>query len=317
MKQLSLAAHDFVKKPKQTRREKFLLEMEAVVPWGRLLSVVEPHYPKSGNGRRPFDLSAMLRIHFMQQWFSYSDAAMEEALHDIPLLRRFAGLDAGTDAMPDETTILNFRHLLEHHRLSDRLFAEVNALLTEKGLLLREGTTVDATLIAAPPSTKNWEGKRDAAMTQTRKGNQWYFGMKAHIGVDDASGLVHTVIGTTAKSSDMSQFTNLLHGEETRVSADRGYDYPQIHAHLEDGLIEDWVGRKTKPGKPLDAWTRNLNRAIASLRAIGEHPFRILKRQFGYTKVRYRGLEKNTAQLVTLFALGNLYQARRALLAVG
>jgi len=317
MKQLSLAATDFVKKPKQTRREKFLLEMEAVVPWGRLLSVIEPYYPKAGNGRRPFELPAMLRIHFMQQWFSYGDAAMEEALHDIPLLRRFAGLDAGTDAMPDETTILNFRHLLEHHRLSDQLFAEVNALLTEKGLLLREGTTVDATLIAAPPSTKNREGKRDSTMTQTKKGNQWYFGMKAHIGVDDQSGLVHTVVGTTAKTSDMSQFANLLHGDETRVSADRGYDYPQIHAHLEDGLIEDWVGRKSKPGKPLDAWTRNLNRAIASLRAIGEHPFRILKRQFGYTKVRYRGLLKNTAQLVTLFALGNLYQARSALLASG
>lgn len=317
MKQLSLATTDFVKKPKQTRREKFLLEMEAVVPWGRLLSVIEPHYPKAGNGRRPFELPAMLRIHFMQQWFSYGDAAMEEALHDIPLLRRFAGLDAGTETMPDETTILNFRHLLEHHHLSDQLFAEVNALLTEKGLLLREGTTVDATLIAAPPSTKNREGKRDSTMTQTKKGNQWYFGMKAHIGVDDQSGLVHTVVGTTAKTSDMSQFANLLHGDEVRISADRGYDYPQIHAQLEANLIEDWVARKAKPGKSLDAWTQNLNRAIAGLRAIGEHPFRILKRQFGYTKVRYRGLEKNTAQLVTLFALGNLYQVRRALLATG
>jgi len=317
MKQISLAAHDFVKKPKQTRREKFLSEMEAVVPWTRLLAVIEPHYPKAGNGRRPFDLSAMLRIHFMQQWFSYSDAAMEEALHDMPLLRRFAGLDAGTDAMPDETTILNFRHLLERHQLPDRLFAEVNTLLTEKGLLLREGTTVDATLIAAPPSTKNRDGKRDPAMTQTKKGNQWYFGMKAHIGVDDQSGLVHTVVGTTAKTSDMSQFASLLHGDETRISADRGYDYPQIHAHLEENLIEDWVARKAKPGKPLDAWTRGLNHAIAQLRAVGEHPFRILKRQFGYTKIRYRGLAKNIDQLVTLFALGNLFQARRSLLAAG
>ena len=317
MKQLSLAATDFVKKPKQTRREKFLLEMEAVVPWARLLAVIEPVYPKAGNGRRPYELSTMLRIHFMQQWFNYSDAAMEEALHDMPLLRRFAGLDAGSDTLPDETTILNFRHLLQTHRLSARLFAEVNGLLAEKGLLLREGTTVDATLIAAPPSTKNREGERDPEMTQTKKGNQWYFGMKAHIGVDDASGLVHTVVGTTAKASDMSQFGKLLHGDEARVSADRGYDYPQIHAQLEENLIEDWVARKAKPGKSLDAWTRNLNRAIAGLRAIGEHPFRILKRQFGYTKVRYRGLEKNTAQLVTLFALGNLYQARRALLATG
>lgn len=317
MKQLSLAATDFVKKPKQTRREKFLSEMESVVPWTRLLAAIEPFYPKAGNGRRPYELPTMLRIHFMQHWFSYSDATMEEALHDMPLLRRFSGLDAGSDTLPDETTILNFRHLLQSHGLSSRLLAEVNALLTEKGLLLREGTTIDATLIAAPSSTKNRDGKRDPEMTQTKKGNQWYFGMKAHIGVDDQSGLVHTVVCTTAKSSDMSQFENLLHGDEARISADRGYDYPQIHAHLEENLIEDWVARKAKPGKSLDAWTRNLNHAIAQLRAVGEHPFRILKRQFGYTKVRYRGLAKNTAQLVTLFALGNLYQVRRALLASG
>jgi IS5 family transposase len=259
----------------------------------------------------------MLRIHFMQQWFGYSDAAMEEALHEVPLLRRFAGLDAGMDTMPDETTILNFRHLLERHALSSVLFAEINGLLSERGLLLREGSTVDATLIAAPPSTKNREGKRDPEMTQTKKGNQWYFGMKAHIGVDDQSGLVHTLVGTTAKDSDMSQFTQLLHGEEERVSADRGYDYPQVHAYLQESLTEDWVARKSKPNQDLDAWTRGLNHAIAKLRAIGEHPFRILKRQFGYTKVRYRGLSKNTAQLFTLFALGNLFQVRRALLASG
>jgi IS5 family transposase len=317
MKQMSFAAIEYVKKPKQTRKEKFLQEMEAVVPWTRLLAVIEPHYPKAGNGRRPYELSTMLRIHFMQQWFGYSDAAMEEALHDVPLLRHFAGLDAGMDTMPDETTILNFRHLLERHGLSKRIFAEVNGLLTEQGLLLREGTTVDATLIAAPPSTKNREGKRDPEMTQTRKGNQWHFGMKAHIGVDDQSGLVHTVIGTTAKASDMSQFTELLHGEEERVSADRGYDYPSIHQYLEATLTEDWVARKSKPGKALDDWTKGLNAAIARIRAIGEHPFRIVKRQFGYTKVRYRGLEKNTAQLFTLFALGNLYQVRRTLLAPG
>ena len=233
MKQLSFAAHEFVKKPKQTRREKFLGEMEAVVPWEGLLSVIAPYYPKAGNGRRPYELSAMLRIHFMQQWFGYSDAGMEEALHDIPLLRGFAGLDAGLESLPDETTILNFRHLLERHGLSKRLFAEVTSLLTERGLLLREGTTVDASLIAAPSSTKNRDGKRDSQMSQTRKGNQWYFGMKAHIGVDDQSGLVHTVTGTTARDSDMSQFAQLLHGQEERVSADRGYDYPQVHAHLQ------------------------------------------------------------------------------------
>jgi IS5 family transposase len=317
MKQMSFAASEYVKKPKQTRKERFLQEMERVVPWARLHAVIEPHYPKAGNGRRPYELATMLRIHFMQQWFGYSDAAMEEALHDVPLLRHFAGLDAGVDTMPDETTILNFRHLLERHGLSKQILSEVNGLLTEKGLLLREGTTVDATLIAAPPSTKNRDGKRDPEMTQTKKGNQWYFGMKAHIGVDDQSGLVHTVVGTTAKDSDMSQFTELLHGEEERVSADRGYDYPQVHAHLKAQGAEDWVAIRSKPGRELDAWTKGLNHAIAKLRAIGEHPFRIVKRQFGYTKVRYRGLAKNTAQLTTLFALSNLYQVRRALLASG
>ena len=316
MKQLSFAAHEFVKKPKQTGREKFLGEMEAVVPWEGLLSVIAPYYPKAGNGRRPYELSAMLRIHFMQQWFGYSDAGMEEALHDIPLLRGFAGLDAGLESLPDETTILNFRHLLERHGLSKRLFAEVTSLLTERGLLLREGTTVDASLIAAPSSTKNRDGKRDSQMSQTRKGNQWYFGMKAHIGVDDQSGLVHTVTGTTARDSDMSQFAQLLHGQEERVSADRGYDYPQVHAHLQVHLMEDWVARKSKPNQKLDTWTRRFNHTVASIRAIGEHPFRILKRQFGYTKVRYRGLDKNIAQLYTLFALGNLFQVRRALLAM-
>ena len=316
MKQLSFAAHEFVKKPKQTRREKFLGEMEAVVPWEGLRWVIAPYYPKAGNGRRPYELSAMLRIHFMQQWFGYSDAGMEEALHDIPLLRGFAGLDAGLESLPDETTILNFRHLLERHGLSKRLFAEVTSLLTERGLLLREGTTVDASLIAAPSSTKNRDGKRDSQMSQTRKGNQWYFGMKAHIGVDDQSGLVHTVTGTTARDSDMSQFAQLLHGQEERVSADRGYDYPQVHAHLQVHLMEDWVARKSKPNQKLDTWTRRFNHTVASIRAIGEHPFRILKRQFGYTKVRYRGLDKNIAQLYTLFALGNLFQVRRALLAM-
>jgi IS5 family transposase len=253
----------------------------------------------------------------MPQWFGYSDAAMEETLHDVPLLWHFAGLDAGVDTMPDESTILHFRHLLERHGLSKPLFAEVNGLLTEQGLLLREGTTVDATLIAAPPSTKNRDGKRDPEMTQTKKGNPWYFGMKAHIGVDDQSGLVPTVTGTTAKASDMSQFSVLLHGEEERVSSDRGYDYPSVHAHLQETLAEDWVALKSKPGKELDAWTKGLNHAIAKLRAIGEPPYRILKCPFGYTKVRYRGLEKNTAPLMTLFALSNRYPVRQALLASG
>lgn len=227
MKRQSLGANEYALKPRRTRREQFLEEMETVVPWNRLITIIEPHYPKARNGKWPYELTVMLRIHFMQQWLGYSDAGMEEALHEVPLLRRFAGLDVRTDMIPDESTLLHFRHLLEQHEFTARLFDEVNAMLAEQGLLLREGTSVDVTLITALSSTKSQDGKRDPGMTQTKKGNQWYFGMKAHIGVDDRSGLVHTVIGTTAKDSGMSQFQALLHGEEKRVSADRGYDYPQ------------------------------------------------------------------------------------------
>jgi IS5 family transposase len=319
MKQLSLAESEFVKKPKATRRQVFLAEMDRVVPWARLCALIEPHYPKVGakGGRPPKPLETMLRIHFMQQWFALSDPAMEEALHDMPVMRSFAGLDAGVDAIPDETTILNFRHLLEAKGLAVALFAEVNGLLAEKGLLLRQGTLVDATLIAAPSSTKNREGKRDPEMSQTKKGNQWYFGMKAHIGVDADSGLVHTVVGTTAKVSDMAMFGACLHGEEERVAADRGYDYPKLRDSLAERCVADYIGIKTKPGRPLSAWAEHMNHVIASIRAKCEHPFRVIKRQFGFMKVRYRGLAKNTAQLTTLFALSNLWMARRTLLATG
>lgn len=319
MKQLSLAESEFVKKPKATRRQVFLAEMDRVVPWARLCALIEPHYPKTGakGGRPPKPLETMLRIHFMQQWFSLSDPAMEEALHDMPVMRAFAGLDAGVDAIPDETTILNFRHLLEARSLAAAIFAEVNGLLAERGLLLKQGTLVDATLIAAPSSTKNLEGKRDPEMSQTKKGNQWYFGMKAHIGVDADSGLVHTVVGTTAKVSDMAMFDACLHGDEERVAADRGYDYPKLRDALAERCVADYIGIKTKPGRSLSAWAEHLNRVIASIRAKCEHPFRVVKRQFGYVKVRYRGLAKNTAQLMTLFALSNLWMARRTLLATG
>ena len=321
MKQLSLAATDFVKKPKRTRREKFLIEMEAVVPWTRLLAVIDPVYPKAGNGRRPYELPVMLRIHFMQQWFNYSDAAMEEALHDIPLLRRFAGLDAGTDTLPDETTILNFRHLLQTHRLSARLFAEVNGLLAEKGLLLREGTSVDATLIAAPPSTKNRDGQRDPEMTQTKKGNQWYFGMKAHVGVDAETGLVHTVVATAANVSDVTQAHRLLHGQETDVFADAGYQGVDKRAENQGKQVAWHVAMRPGKRRALDKRTflgqvmDALERTKARIRAKGEHPFRVLKCQFGYRKTPYRGLAKNGAQLNVLFALVNLWLARKALLA--
>jgi IS5 family transposase len=315
MKQLGLSASLFVKKPKQTRRQQFLQEMEQVVPWALWESRIVPHYPTAGRGRRPFPLATMLRIHLMQQWFGYSDPAMEEALHDIPMLREFAGLDAGVDAMPDETTILKFRRLLETHQLAQTLFDETAACLAEKGLLLRQGTIVDATLIAAPPSTKNRERKRDKEMSSTKKGNNYHFGMKAHIGVDAESGLVHTLEVTTAKVADGVMTDALVHGAERVVLGDRAYSRKDrnLAADRQEGEPIWAFPFKRKKGEDLPAEQTLLNRMLAPLRAAVEHPFRIIKRQFGYTKVRYRGLFKNGQQLYLLFALGNLYQARESL----
>lgn len=316
MKQLTFSSAAYSAKKKVTRREKFLAEMEAVVPWARMEALIAPHYakgPSAKGGRVPIPLSRMLRIYCLQQWFALSDPAMEESLYDIESMRRFVGIELNEDAIPDETTILHFRHLLERHQLTAALFAEINKHLTERGLMMRQGTIVDATLINAPSSTKNQEGKRDPEMTQTKKGNQWYFGMKAHIGVDSNSGLVRSLVGTTAKVADKTVFEELLTGDEQAICADRGYDYPDIHRAIIEKGAEDWVALKRHPGHALGEWTAHLNHAIAQVRARVEHPFRVLKRQFGYTKVRYRGLAKNTAQLQTLFALVNLYLARRQL----
>jgi IS5 family transposase len=307
----------FRKQRKMTRREAFLAEMAGVVPWRRLEGLIEPHYPKAGNGRKPYPLGIMLRVHFLQHWYGYSDPAMEDALHDIPALRRFAGLDAGNSRMPDETTILNFRHLLEAHQLAESLFNEVVSLLTEQGLILREGTIVDATLIAAPPSTKNRDRKRDPEMTSSKKGNQWHFGMKAHIGVDTAHGLVHTMEATTGKVSDYSMAETLLHGEEATVHGDRGYadnDREPDRPRGEDDVGPRWfVPFKRKKGCDTTPEQKRLNRLMSGLRSAVEHPFRVLKRQFGYVKVRYRGLLKNEQHLFTQFALTNLYLARNLL----
>lgn len=313
MKQLGLMATVFVKKPKATRRQKFLEEMERVIPWSMWVAKIAPHYPKPGRGRIPFALETMLRIHLLQQWFGYSDPAMEDALHDIPLLRAFAGLDAGEEAMPDETTILKFRRLLERHALAEALFAATTAELAEQGVLLRQGTIVDATLIAAPPSTKNRARKRDGEMTSTKKGNNYHFGMKAHIGVDADSGLVHTLAVTTAKVTDGRLTEALLHGEEQVVLGDRAYTRNDRNLEAERGEDEPvWAFPfKRKAGRELTAEQTVLNRMLASLRSKVEHPFRILKRQFGYTKVRYRGLFKNGQQLFLLLALGNLYHVRK------
>lgn len=317
MKQLSLAETGFqAKAGKTTRKSVFLREMEKVVPWSRLEALIEPFYPKKGNGRPPMALGTMLRIHFLQQWFGYSDPAMEEALHEIPLLRQFAGLDAFEDVMPDESTILRFRHLLEKHELAVTMFAEVNAVLSEKGLSMKRGTVVDATLIAAPSSTKNEDKKRDPEMTQTRKGNQWYFGMKAHIGVDAESGLVHTVECTTAKVADITMLETCLHGEEEIVLGDRGYHkLNRTLDHFEkEGDLSVLTPSKKPAGGELNAKQKAFNRMLSAVRAIVEHPFRVVKRQFGFVKVRYRGLAKNTGQIVTLFALANLWLARKRLL---
>jgi len=303
---------------KRTRKREFLDQMERVVPWADLIALVTPYAPEGKRGRPPFAVEAMLRIHFMQQWFTLSDPAMEEALHDVALFREFAGL-SWDSALPDETTILRFRRLLEQHRLGPQILQVVNALLSTKGLLLRAGTVVDATLIAAPSSTKNAGGTRDPEMKQSRKGQQWYFGMKAHIGVDAESGLVHTVRGTSGSVNDVVEANALLHGQETEVFADAGYQGAHKRPDARPGVRWSVAMR---PGKRavldktqlIDRLLDQIEHTKASIRAKVEHPFRVIKRQFGHTKVRYRGLAKNTAQLHTLFALSNLWMVRRTLM---
>jgi IS5 family transposase len=303
---------------KRTRKREFLDEMNLVVPWAELVSLIEPHAPSGKTGRPPFAVSTMLRVHFMQQWFGLSAPAMEEALHATPLYCEFAGLDAGMTRLPDESTILRFRHLLEEHNLSIQLLATINATLIAKGLMLKTGTVVDSTLSAAPSSTKNSTGERDPEMHQTKKGNQWHLGMKAHIGVDADSGLVHTVIGTAANVNDVTQGHGLLHGEETVVFADAGYQgsVKRLEAAGVNWHVAIRPGKRRALNKNLP-WGSLLDKAEqlkASVRAKVEPPFLVIKCKFGFTKVRYKGLAKNTAQLITLFALSNVWMARRHLL---
>jgi len=307
---------------KRTRRREFLDEMERVVPWSDLVTLVAPYLPEGRRGRPPFAPEAMLRIHFMQQWFNLSDPAMEEALHDVPLFREFAGLEGWAERLPDESTILRFRHVLEQHKLAPLILQTVNALLQAKGLQLKSGTVVDATLIAAPSSTKNASGQRDPEMHQSKKGQQWYFGMKAHIGVDAESGLVHTVRGTAGNVNDVLEANALLHGQESNVYGDAGYQGADKRPDA-NGTVRWHIAMH--PGKrraldlddEVDQLSHRIEKIKASIRAKVEHPFRVLKRQFGHVKVRYRGLAKNTAQLHTLFALANLWLVRRKLMAAG
>ena len=318
MDQISFADAEHAGKRKKTRREIFLEEMELVVPWKALLKLIEPHYPMAGRGRRPYPLDTMLRVHLMQNWFTLSDPAMEEALYEIACMRSFARLSLA-EAIPDETTILNFRHLLEANDLADDLLKEINAYLTRKGLMLKRGSIVDATIIAAPSSTKNSTGERDPEMHQTKKGNQWYFGMKAHIGVDADGGLVHTVTTSAANEADVEHVGDLLHGKEEAVWADSGYRGAPSRVERDD-LEWNIAGRPSDiaklPEGKAKARVKKQEHEKASVRAKGEHPFRVVKRQFGFVKVRFKGLAKNTAHVVTLFALSNLWMSRKKLMAI-
>jgi transposase, IS5 family len=307
---------------KRTRRREFLSEMERVVPWSALVELVASYMPEGRRGRPPFAVEAMLRIHFMQQWFNLSDPAMEDALHDVSLFREFAGLGGWDDRLPDESTILRFRHVLKKHKLAGQILQTVNDLLTAKGLLLRQGTVVDATLIAAPSLTKNASGERDPEMKQSKKGQQWYFGMKCHIGVDADSGLVHTVRGTAGSVGDVEEANSLLHGEEAEAWGDAGYQgagkRPDARSDVQWNIaMRPGKRRQLDKADPIERITEELEHIKARIRAKVEHPFRVIKRQFGHVKVRYRGLVKNTAQLHTLFALANLWMARRRLQEAG
>jgi IS5 family transposase len=307
---------------KKTRKEIFLDEMNRVVPWAALVGIIQPHARgahQALGGRPPFAVETMLRIHCLQLWWNLSDPAMEEELHERPLYREFAGL-GGSPRIPDETTILRFRHLLEKHDLAAQVMATINAGLAQQGLMLKTGTIVDATIIAAPSSTKNKDGERDPEMHQTKKGNAWHFGMKAHIGVDAESGLVHTVIGTAANVNDVTQGAALLHGKEEVVFADAGYRGIDKRDEAK-GLEVTWhvamqpgKRRALNPKNRRDRLLEKVEKLKASVRAKVEHPFRVIKQQFGYAKVRYRGLAKNTARLTMLFAMSNLWMARKQLM---
>lgn len=314
MKQVSFASLAYESKKKQTRKEKFLTEMDRIIPWKKLTRLIEPHYPKAGNGRPPMGVEKMLRIYFMQQWFNLSDPAMEDALYDVQSMGRFAGIDLNQDPVPDESTILRFRHLLEEHDLTARLLEATCGYLEEKGLFLREGTIVDATLIAAPSSTKNKERKRDPEMTQTKKGNRWYFGMKAHTGTDPENRVVHTIVATTAKVHDSQVMEDLLHGDEEAIWGDKAYAGETRKTEFEERGVRWCVSKKAARGQTLSQKEKNHNRRLSKTRARGEHPFHVIKCLWGHEKVRYRGIAKNAAQLFTLFSLANLYLVRKKLL---
>lgn len=311
MDQMGFSDIEYAGKRRQTRREKFLSGLEVLIPWAELETLIEPHYPRRGNGRPPYPLSRMLRVHVLQLVYNYSDPAMEDALYEIEPLRRFAGFSL-RGALPDETTLLHFRHLLERHGLGERLFERINVTLEAKGLLLRKGTIVDASIIAAPTSTKNKGGARDPEMHQTRKGNQWYFGMKLHIGADAKSGLVHSAVGGAANEHDITRAGDVLHGAETDVHGDAGYQGSEKREEHEGREVTWHIA--ARPGKrkqmARDSDEEKAEQLKASIRAKVEHPFRWLKGVFGYARLRYRGIAKNMNRFYLLLGLANLLRAR-------
>jgi IS5 family transposase len=321
LKQTSFSSAEFAAKKRITRREQFLAEMEQVVPWAELEAVIAPVYPNGMRGRPPIGLSRMLRVYFIQQWYSLSDEAVEDAIYDSQAVRAFVGVDLARETAPDATTLLKFRRLLETNDLTQRMFVAINATLTEKGLLMRSGTIVDATIINAPSSTKNAEHKRDEDMHQTKKGNEWYFGMKAHIGVDAESGLVHSLTTTAANVADIIETAALLHGDEDTVFADAGYTGVAKREEMNTVAV-DWqiaakrsIVKKVNEKRPLRALLDELEHAKASIRAKVEHPFHVVKNLFRHRKTRYKGLPKNTAHVFMLFGLANLVIAKNKLLA--
>jgi transposase, IS5 family len=313
MKQMTLSTGGFDQFSKTTRRASFLAEMDRVMPWSALCTLIEPVYPKAGNGRPPIGLERMLRIYFLQNWFNLSDPAVEEALYDSLSMRSFVGIDLGREGAPDETTVCKFRHLLEEHDLGKRVFEEVGRHLQANGLKVSTGTIVDATIISAPSSTKNQGKARDPEMRQTKKGNQWYFGMKAHIGVDSKTKLIHSVVATSANVHDKHPIPQLLHGNENRVYGDSAYASQKKLIAQAAPKAKDFTNQKGSRHKPLTDREREKNRTKSQVRAKVEHAFLIIKRIFGFAKVSYRGLKKNGNRLFVVAALANIFMARHHL----
>jgi len=306
-------ANGFERYGKKTRRAEFLEEMEQVVPWKKLCMLIEPHYPKTGNGRPPVGVERMLRMYFLQQWFNLSDPAVEEALYDSVVMRDFVGIDLGREPVPDETTICKFRHLLEEHGLGGEMLEAVNLHLEGQGVRITTGTIVDATIIPAPSSTKNREQKRDPEMHQTRKGKQWYFGMKAHVGVDSKTKLIHTAVVTPANVADATVLPELLHGEETKVWGDQAYRGQSEVIQQCAPLAQDCTQRRYRYKNQVDEVERAKNRTKSRVRSKVEHVFGVMKLKFGFAKVRYRGLAKNANRLFATCALVNLFMVRKKL----